>query len=79
MWEAALREQRQAEDQLELARQRGPHPRVTELLTHVEALRTRADLLLAEAVKVKCTFRDHTFPGFWASTTSSGDAANHGA
>jgi hypothetical protein len=39
----------------------------------VHALTTRADLLLAEAVKVKCTFRDDTTTRVWASTTQTGE------
>jgi hypothetical protein len=73
MWEQALREQRSAEDELKAARRSGPPPRVFELLPQVDALRTRADLLLAEAVKVKCTFRDHRTRGAWAGTTQPGE------
>lgn len=58
LWEAALREQREAERRLELARQ-PPYPAdFYELLYEVDNLRSRADLLLAEAVKVKCAYRD---------------------
>jgi hypothetical protein len=69
LWEQALREQRQAEEQLQNARQRRARARVRELLAQVHALTTRADLLLAEAVKVKCTFRDDRLAGVSASTT----------
>jgi hypothetical protein len=47
--------------------------RARELLPQVHALTTRADLLLAEAVKVKCTFRDDTTTRVWASTTQTGE------
>jgi hypothetical protein len=73
LWEQALQEQRQAEEQLQNARDKGAWARTRELLPQVHALSTRADLLLAEAVKVKCMFRDHTIKGVWASTTQSGD------
>jgi hypothetical protein len=74
MWESALREQRAAEDELKQARTAGPRHRVFELRSRIEALRTEADLLLAQAVNVKCTFRDHNMLGVWASTTQSGVA-----
>lgn len=76
LWEQALREQREAEDQLDCARQAGIPARTLELLTQLVQLSERADLLLAEAVKVKCTFRDFTVTGCWASTTDSGVAAD---
>lgn len=58
LWEQALRAQQDAELRLERARHKGPRERVFALMSEVEALRTRADLLLAEAVRVKCSFRD---------------------
>lgn len=58
LWEQALREQQDAEQRLERARHKGPRERVFALMSEVEALRTRADLLLAEAVRVKCLLRD---------------------
>jgi hypothetical protein len=58
IWEQALREQREAERELETVRRRGPSERIHELLPEVRAARLRADLLLADAVKVKCTYRD---------------------
>lgn len=57
LWEQALQEQRDAERKLQEARRRR-RPRIYALLNQVEVLRMRADLLLADAVKVKCTFRD---------------------
>ena len=57
MWEQALQEQREAERELEAVRRRGPRERIFELLPEVHAARVRADLLLADAVKVKCTYR----------------------
>jgi hypothetical protein len=56
-WEKALREQQDAETQLAAAYRSGRPHDCHELLNHVEALRTRADLLLAEAVEVKCSLR----------------------
>lgn len=50
----------------------GQAVRVLELLPEVCALRTRADLLLATAVKVKCVFRDHSFIDVEAGTTQPG-------
>jgi hypothetical protein len=73
LWEEALQEQRETEEQLQKARDKGAWARARELLPQVHALTTRADLLLAEAVKVKCTFRDHKLTGVWASTTQSGE------
>jgi hypothetical protein len=56
LWQQALREQRQAEEELDAARRKRRPKRVIELMPVLQALRTRADLLLAEAVKVKCSF-----------------------
>jgi serine protease inhibitor ecotin len=70
-WEQALREQRQAEDHLNAARQKGLTRRVLELMPQVHALRLRADLLLAEAVTVKCEFSDQRLVTAWVSTTQS--------
>ncbi len=66
IWEAALEQHREvAARQLDLARRKGPRGRVIALIPQVEALRTKADLLLAEAVKVKCTFRDDRIMMAW--------------
>jgi hypothetical protein len=73
LWEQALLEQRQAEEELQKAREGRAWTRARELLPQVHALTTRADLLLAEAVKVKCTFRDDTTTRTWASTTQTGE------
>lgn len=72
MWEAALQAQRSVEAELDEARKARSRARVIQLKSQVEALRTHADLLLAEAVKVKCTFRDHNMNGVWAATTQPG-------
>lgn len=61
LWQGALSEQRELEDDVNAARKCGDWVRVVELRAELEGQRTRADLLLAEAVKVKCTFRDHQF------------------
>jgi hypothetical protein len=78
LWEEALREQRQAERELEMARKNGRRRRVVELIPQVQALTTRADLLLAEAVHVKCTFRDDSIATAWVSSTQSGLEAGDG-
>lgn len=56
LWEEALKEQRHAERQLTAASSTKAHAH-WKLLRQVEALRTRADLLLAHAVEIKCAFR----------------------
>lgn len=58
-WEVALHQQRDAEQELDKARAARAWVRVIKLRPQVRSLRTRADLLLAQAVNVKCTFRDH--------------------
>lgn len=63
VWERALEEQRAAERELQQARTARAATRVRELLPQVHALATRADLLLAQAVRVKCTFRDNEIYG----------------
>lgn len=57
LWEQALAEQRSAERRLEQARRKGPRLHVAALTSQVEALRIRADLRLAEAVRAQCDFR----------------------
>ena len=70
-WEQALREQREAEEQLNAARQKRQPQRVLDLMPQVEALRLRADLLLAEAVMAKCEFSDQRFVTAWVSSTQA--------
>ena len=70
-WEQALQEQRRVEQQLEAARLKGRPQRVLELMPQVHASRTKADLLLAEAVMAKCEFSDQRFVTAWASSTQS--------
>jgi hypothetical protein len=72
LWEQALREQQDTEEQLMAAYDERRYQRALALLPEAKALRTRADLLLAEAVKVKCTFRDQRFLDSSMSTTSPG-------
>jgi hypothetical protein len=72
LWEQALREQRQAEEELDRARRQRRPKRVIELMPALQALRTRADLLLAEAVKVKCSFTAQKLLTHWGSTTLPG-------
>lgn len=72
LWQEALRDQREAEQIIDAAYAIGQAARVLELLPQVRVLRTRADLLLAQAVKIKCVFRDHSFIDVEAATTQSG-------
>jgi hypothetical protein len=71
LWERALQAQHIAERELQLARNNRVRLRVRELIPEVHALATRADLLLAEAVKLKHTFRHHSFVE--AGVTQPGD------
>ena len=58
LWEVAMKEQRAAERQLEVARRsRKPHS-IYPLHAQVVALRNRADMLLAKAVETKLLFAD---------------------
>jgi hypothetical protein len=50
-WEAALQEQRDAERKFAAAHEKEDRQTILALSAEVDALRTRADLLLAEAVK----------------------------
>jgi hypothetical protein len=71
LWERALQAQHIAERELQLARSKRARSRVRELIPEVHALTTRADLLLAEAVKLKHTFLHHSFVE--AGTTQPGE------
>lgn len=57
-WDAALLAQRMAERALEAAMPTASPDELAALLRQVRALRTRADLMLADAVQLKCTYRD---------------------
>ena len=72
LWEQSLRKQREAEEEFDEARRRRRPQRVIELMPQLQALRTRTDLLLANAVKVKCSFTDQKFVRAWASSTQPG-------
>jgi hypothetical protein len=61
MWQEALGEQRIAEQELERISWAWVNDRALEKLSEVEDLRTRADLLLAGAVKVKYKYREQGF------------------
>jgi hypothetical protein len=63
LWQGALQEQHQAEEELQQARHERQRSRVRELLPQVHALATRSDLLLAEAVRIKCMFRARAVHG----------------
>lgn len=78
LWEQALVEQREAERDLEQAREKRQAKRVLELRPQVEALRTRADLLLAEAIRVKCSFRNDSMATAWVSSTQPSTLDDHG-
>jgi hypothetical protein len=56
-WERALKEQREAEYDLLVAHRAADADRERELRGEIHVLRRRADLLLAEAVRVMCVFR----------------------
>ena len=58
LWERALQKQHAAERQLERARNRASLLKALQILRQLRHLRTRADLLLAHAVKKKCAVRD---------------------
>lgn len=57
-WDDALLAQRMAERQLEAALPTASPEELAALLRQVRALRTRADLMLADAVHLKCSYRD---------------------
>jgi hypothetical protein len=71
-WQAALLEQRQAEIKAEDARRRGDRAELARLLRLADKLRVRADLQLAEAVSLKCTYRQ----SLWAKLKGEGDASS---
>lgn len=60
MWQRALREQRDAEALLAAARKKQNHHLILELMPKVAFLRTKADLLLADAVKIMCLWREQS-------------------
>jgi len=57
-WDEALLEQRMAEQALEAAMPTATPNELAALLRQVRALRIRADLMLADAVQLKCSYRD---------------------
>ena len=57
-WDVALLAQRMAERQLEVALPTASPEELTKLLHQVRTLRRRADLMLADAVQLKCSYRD---------------------
>lgn len=75
IWEQALRTQREAEAEFDEARRERRPQRVIELMPQLQALRTRTDLLLADAVKVKCSFTEQKFVRAWAGSTQPGAPA----
>jgi hypothetical protein len=72
IWEQALRTQREAETEFDEARRERRPQRVIELMPQLQALRTRTDLLLAEAVKAKCSFTEQKIVRAWAGSTQPG-------
>jgi hypothetical protein len=71
LWQRALQEQRDAESSLEEARKGRQHARILELMPQVQTLRTTADLLLAEAVKVMRSFQEMPVITEWLTTGSA--------
>lgn len=68
-WKRALQEQREVEAALATARKKRKHEVILELMPQVEFLRTKADLLLADAVRAKCLLGDQPFvPSEWLIT-----------
>lgn len=60
-WKRALQEQREIEAALAAARKERKHELILALMPEVEFLRTKADLLLADAVKARCLLGDQPF------------------
>jgi hypothetical protein len=71
-WQAALDAQRQAERLAEEARRTGDRAELARLLDTCEKLRVRADLFLAEAVSLKCAYRD----SLWAKLKKDAGAGS---
>ncbi|HEY0887244.1 MAG TPA: hypothetical protein VGE20_18265 [Ramlibacter sp.] len=57
-WDEAMLAQRMAERALEAAMPTASPDELAALLEQVRALRSRADLMLADAVQLKCSYRD---------------------
>lgn len=57
-WDEALLAQHMAERALEAAMPTASPEELEALLRQVRLLRTRADLMLADAVQLKCSYRD---------------------
>jgi hypothetical protein len=74
LWEQALGEQLDAEQLLSELRDSRRMNEYRQLLPHVDGLATKAALLLAQAVNVKCTFRDHMLTGARAANWPPNDA-----
>jgi hypothetical protein len=70
-WQTALNEQREAERLAERARITGDKAELARLLRLVDKLRARADLALAEAVSLKCAYRD----SLWAKLKAEGGSS----
>lgn len=68
-WKRALQEQRDVEASLATARKNRNHELILELQPQVESLRTKADLLLADAVKAKSLLGDQFVPSEWLMTS----------
>lgn len=79
LWEQALRDQKRAEEDFKAAHIRGPSRCGVELMRELHARRTKADLLLAKAVKVKCAFRDRVFYDEVSDSTMPGGLGRMGA
>lgn len=80
LWKQALHEQRDAEAALAAARRKKRHELILSLIPQVEFLRTKADLLLADAVKARCLLDDEPFlASEWMITApdASSDGSDH--
>jgi hypothetical protein len=71
-WQPAVDAQRQAERLAEEARRTGDRAELARLLAMSEKLRVRADLFLAEAVSLKCAYRD----SLWAKPKKDASAGS---
>jgi hypothetical protein len=60
LWEQARRAEMHAQEQFQASYHAGATARTRHLLQQLQSCRTTSALLLAQAVKVKCAFRDRS-------------------
>lgn len=77
-WQHALEEQRRAEAALDAATKARRHALIMELMPKVDLLQTKADLLLADTVKLMCLMRDGALPSDWLITEPDTSADDGG-